>query len=79
MLFFGVAGALGAASAINYAASFTDAGGDTVENCTDIGALLEGGLHGDYSITAAPITTTTTCTVTGTNSTTQTFTGHAVD
>lgn len=59
----GVAGSLGSASAMNYAASVaTDAGvlnapePDTVANCTDVEALLEGGLPDNYEIAAQAIT-----------------------
>lgn len=53
----GVAGALSSASAINYAARKANASnGVAVDNCDDVGALLQGGaLPADYSITSAAV------------------------
>jgi MSHA pilin protein MshA len=47
----GMAGALGSASAINYAVrSMGNGDGQTVAACTDLAATLEGGLDTDYTI-----------------------------
>jgi len=52
----GVSGALSSAAAINYAARKANASnGVAVDNCDDIGALLQGGLPANYSITSAAI------------------------
>jgi len=79
----GVAGALGSASVINYAARSS---GDTVNtaavaNCTDVSAALQGGMPTGYTITAAAIAAgvAVTCTVTRTaTSETATFTGLGI-
>ena len=71
-----IAGALGAASSSNYAArSLSSSLGGAVTNCTDVGALLQGGLPTGYTITTATIAAgaTVTCTLTGPGSTTATF------
>ena len=69
----GIAGALGAASALNHANNIADDAGLTtttavvsVANCTDVANALDGGLDADFSITAAAIAgegTAATCTV----------------
>jgi len=72
----GVAGALSSASAINYAVrSANSSNGKAVENCTDVGPLLQTGLPTNYGITSltAAAGTSTTCTV-GTPSTSPTYT-----
>ncbi|MDH4133199.1 MAG: type II secretion system GspH family protein [Gammaproteobacteria bacterium] len=79
----GFAGALGSASAINYASrSANNTKGVPVANCTDLSGALEGGLPATHTITSAAIAagTTATCTVTGQGSpaTTATFTGHGI-
>ena len=78
----GIAGALGSASAINYAVRSLDVGnGVAVANCTDLAGALEGGLESGYSITAAAITAgaTASCTLThDASSLTATFTGHGI-
>src|ERR1700722_6449012 len=52
----GVAGALGSASAENYAVrTEKSTNGAAVTNCTDVAALLQGGLPSGYTITAASI------------------------
>jgi MSHA pilin protein MshA len=52
----GVGGALSSAAAINYAARKANAtNGAAVDNCDDIGALLQGGLPASYRITSAAI------------------------
>ncbi len=76
----GIAGALGSASAVNYASRqlSTTNGSVAISDCSDVANALEGGLHADYSITAASVsvTGTTTCTVTGPGSNTATFIAH---
>ncbi len=77
----GISGALGSASAINYAVrSLKATNGVAVSNCTDVANTLEGGLDADYTITAATIAAgaTATCTVTGPGSVTATFVGHGI-
>lgn len=64
----GVAGALSSAAAINYAARKANASnGVAVDNCDDVGALLQGGaLPANYTITSAAIAadaTKTNCVV----------------
>lgn len=52
----GVSGALSSAAAVNYAARKANASnGTAVDNCDDVGALLQGGLPANYSITSAAI------------------------
>ena len=69
----GVAGGLTSASAVNYASRKANATkGAAVTNCTDAGALLQGGLptgSNGYTITAAAIAAdvTASCTLTQTN------------
>ncbi|MDP1656887.1 MAG: type II secretion system protein [Rubrivivax sp.] len=73
----GVAGALSSAAAINYAArSAGNAAGLGVTNCTDVGPLLQGGLPANYTIASVTVSTTGTasCTLTGPNGNTATFT-----
>ncbi|PHM19052.1 MAG: prepilin-type cleavage/methylation domain-containing protein [Curvibacter sp. PD_MW3] len=74
----GVAGALSSASAINYAAkSANNTSAVTVDDCTKVGGLLQGGsLPTGYSITSSVVAATATvaCTVTGPNGNTATFT-----
>lgn len=76
----GVAGALGSASAINYAACQLDTATCVpVSDCTGVGGLLAGGaVPTDYTITAGAIAAdaTATCTVTHTDGETATFVGH---
>lgn len=77
----GVAGALGAASALNKAARTVNASsGIAVANCTALSGALDGGLPTGYTIGSGAITagSTATCTVSGPNSTTATFTGHGI-
>lgn len=92
----GMAGSLGSAMTVNYAgcsATNHDTGTvlasnankcTTVNNCTDGGSLLQGGLPTGYVITALTLTTvngtTDTCTLTrgtGGDAKTATFTGIA--
>lgn len=74
----GVAGALSSASAINYAAkSAGNASAVTVNDCTVVGSLLQGGsLPTGYTITTSAVggTATVACTVTGPAGNTATFT-----
>lgn len=66
----GVAGALSAASTINYASrsiSSTKVGTSAITDCSNVSNILQGGLPSGYSITAgAAASTGTTCTVTNT-------------
>jgi len=78
----GIAGALGSASAINYAVrSINSDKGVAVTNCKTIAAALEDGLGADYAITSIPIATGTTvkCTVMHSSSgQASSFVGHGV-
>jgi MSHA pilin protein MshA len=84
----GVAGALGSAMAINYAArSAKSTNGSAVANCTDGASLLQGGLPtagGGYVITAGPVVAgataacTLTFTPTGGTAVTATFTALGI-
>ena len=80
----GIAGALASASAANYAIrSGIPSKGTAVNNCTDVGTLLQGGLDSKFSIATLAITSATataTCTVSYNGSTqTATFTGHQIN
>jgi MSHA pilin protein MshA len=69
----GVAGGLTSASSVNYGARKISTGqGSAVANCTDVAALLQGGLPTGYTITAAAVAadTTVSCTLTGPSGTT---------
>lgn len=78
----GIAGNLGAGSAINFAvASISPAQAVAITSCTDLDGTLEGGLPPGYAISAGAITagSTATCRVVGTFGTTtvgEPFTGH---
>jgi len=77
----GVAGALGSASAINYAArSINPANGVAIGNCTAVAGALQGGLDSNYSIGSLAVTagSAVTCTVTGPGSKTATFTALGI-
>jgi MSHA pilin protein MshA len=67
----GVAGALSAATTINYASrsiSSTKAGTSAIANCPDVAGILQGGLPSGYSIAAgAAGTAGATCTVVNTS------------
>lgn len=68
----GVAGALASAAAINYAARKANgSNGVAVDNCDDVGPLLQGGLTTGYAITAAAVAAeaTASCTVAATGGT----------
>jgi MSHA pilin protein MshA len=72
----GVAGALSAANAENYAVRVEKStNGQAVANCTAVGSLLEGGLPSGYTITAAAVAVnvSVTCTLIGPSSTSTTF------
>ncbi len=85
----GVAGNLGAGSAINFAVrSITTVNGTAVSNCTGVALTLEGGLPpaaaGSYAINSLGITagSTTTCRLVGTFGATTVgadFTGHGIN
>jgi MSHA pilin protein MshA len=53
----GVVGAMGSAMAINYAGFVASTGtkGEIVDNCDDIGALMDGGAPAGYTVTAGAI------------------------
>ncbi len=73
----GVAGALSSAVAVNYAArSASSTAGVAITDCTGAASALQGGLPSGYSITASAVAagSTGSCTLTGKNSTTSTFT-----
>lgn len=78
----GVAGALAAANAVNYAARKENAtNGVAITNCTGVAsALLNGALPTGYTITSLAITagTTSTCTVTGPSGSTATFSATGI-
>jgi MSHA pilin protein MshA len=76
-----VAGALSSANASNYAARKLSASlGVAVTNCTGVASALEGGLPSGYTITSATVAAdaTVTCTLTGPNSSTATFTATGI-
>lgn len=76
----GVAGAMGSAMSINYAArKISTSKGVAVTDCNTAG-VLQGGLPTGYSITAAAIANdaTASCTMTGQGSKTSTFTGLGI-
>jgi prepilin-type N-terminal cleavage/methylation domain-containing protein len=84
----GIAGALGAASAINLASRTVDSSkGVTVDSCDDLSSALDGGLpsgDGTYSISTDTIAagSTTQCTLTynlNGSGATATFTGHGIN
>lgn len=73
----GVAGALGSASSINYAVrSANSTAGVAVTDCSLVAGALQGGLPAGYTVTAGSVADngTATCTVTGSESQTATFT-----
>lgn len=82
----GVAGAMGAAMSVNYAGcaakKHVPAAGKcvAVDDCDDIGSILQGGLPAGYTVAATDLGTnngdTATCTITQTDGgATKTFTG----
>ena len=80
----GIAGALGSASAINFAVrNLSTSNGVAVTDCVDVANALEGGLDSDYQIvtgTAIANGATATCTVRRVDdvSVTQSFVGHGI-
>jgi MSHA pilin protein MshA len=84
----GMAGALGSASAANYAirsgfGSGTGSKGTAIANCTAVSALIQGGVPATYSITPAAIAAgaTADCVINhdgGVASTAATFVGHGI-
>jgi MSHA pilin protein MshA len=62
----GVAGAIGSASSINYAACSIGSDCVNIANCNEVGSILEGGLPTGYALEplAVAADTTATCTVT---------------
>jgi MSHA pilin protein MshA len=81
----GVAGAAASAMTLNYSGCqlannvATANKCVTVNNCNTVGSLLQGGLPTGYSVASLTLTTTNgataTCTLTGLNSKTSSFTG----
>lgn len=78
----GVAGGLTSAAAVNYASRKANATkGAAVANCSDAGALLQGGLPSGYTVTAGAIAAdaTVVCTLTQTTGgATSTFTATGI-
>ncbi len=79
----GMAGALGSASAINYAVrSLAATNGVPIADCDDVANALEGGLDPDYQIVAGAIAAgaTATCVVRRVDDATvlQNFVGHGI-
>ena len=78
----GVAGALGSASSINYAArSLSTSHGIAIASCDAVSNALQGGLPStDYSISTTAVTNggTASCTVTGPGSKTASFTALGI-
>lgn len=77
----GVAGALGATSALNKSARLISTNsGIVVGNCTDLSNALDGGLPTGYTITTLAVTNgaTATCTVTGEDTKTANFVAHGI-
>lgn len=77
----GIAGSLGAASAINKAGNLAgDTNAITIGNCQHVASALDGGLAAGYTITSTAVTAgaVATCTVTGPQTTTANFVGHGV-
>jgi MSHA pilin protein MshA len=78
----GVAGALGSASATNYALKSGNLpGGVSIASCDQLSTVLQGGLPTGYTIAADPLTpagTTGPCVLTGPGPTTKTFIGHGI-
>lgn len=78
----GVAGALSAANAANYAARIENsANGVPISNCTSVANALQGGaVPSGYTITslAVSVGATVSCTLTGPGSTTATFSATGI-
>jgi MSHA pilin protein MshA len=78
----GVAGALGSAMSINFAARKANpVKASAVSNCTDGGSLLQGGLPTGYTITPGTLSAdeSATCTLNGASSSTASFVGIGVN
>lgn len=76
-----VAGALSSANSNNYAVRSMNASlGSAVANCTDVGTLLQAALPTGYTITSTAVSagTTVTCTLTGPNASTASFTATGI-
>jgi len=66
----GVVGAANSAMAMNYGARKADSSkGSAVDNCKDVGSLMQGGFPGDYTVEdkALTVDTSDSCTVTQTD------------
>jgi MSHA pilin protein MshA len=77
----GVAGALSAANAENYAVRVEkNTNGASVTNCTSVANLLQSGLPSGYTITATAVAVNVTvlCTLSGPSSTTATFSATGI-
>jgi prepilin-type N-terminal cleavage/methylation domain-containing protein len=77
-----VAGSLSVANSVNSDIRTKNSSkGIAVHNCTDLPGALAGGLPAGYAIISAPIANkaTATCTLTGANNTTATFTATGID
>lgn len=77
-----IAGALSSANASNYSArSMSTSIGVAIANCTDVANALQGGIPSNYTITSATISVgaTATCTLTGPNSSTASFTATGIN
>jgi MSHA pilin protein MshA len=78
----GVAGALSAANAENYAVRVEkNTNGAAVTNCTSVSNLLQGGLPSGYTIVALAVglNATVTCTLDGPSSSTATFSATGIN
>ena len=77
----GIAGALGSASASNYAIrSGFSSKGIAVSDCSSVGTALQGGLPSGFTITSAAVAAgaTASCTITGGGSQTATFVANGI-
>jgi MSHA pilin protein MshA len=76
-----IAGALSAANSSNYAARSSNSSlGVSIANCTDVATALQNTLPTGYTITSASVAVnaSVSCTLTGPNSTTATFTATGI-
>ncbi len=76
-----IAGALSSGNASNYAArKLSSTFGNAVTNCTDVATTLQGGLPSGYTITPGSVSVdaSVSCTLTGPNSSTATFTATGI-
>ena len=77
----GVAGSLASASSVNYGSRLANStNGNSVGDCSHVATALQGGLPTGYTITASTVAAgaTLSCTLTGPNSTTATFTAIGI-